>query len=140
MTPELATQSAQAAWFILEHYPPARNWVDPLGYCAWYLGKGFMAIVRYNDDSIAALGSARLVKNPGDGAIPYYYDRSGDCIFIDLLVAKDGTEAMKELGEFMCELWGPRKKICYFRDPEQKLRVHSYDVWFRNFRKKLERG
>jgi hypothetical protein len=140
MIPELAIQSSQVARFLLEHYPPARNWADPFGYCAWYLGNGFMAVLRHDDDSIVGIGSARLVQNPGDGAIPYYYDRNGECIFIDLLVAKEGSEAMKELGEFICELWGPRKTIAYFRQPEEKLRVHSYDVWFRNFRKKLERG
>jgi hypothetical protein len=141
MSPELVMQSVQAAKFILDRYPPARNWVNPVGTCAWYLGKGFMAVVHNGgDNTIAALGSARLVQNPGDGAIPYHYDRDGDCIFIDLLVAEDGSEAMKDLGEFIYNLWGPRKKIAYFRDPEQKLRVYSYDVWLRNFRKKLKRG
>jgi hypothetical protein len=139
ISPQLAVQSAQAARFILERYPPAHNWADPFGQCAWYLGKGFMAVMRDADGSINAIGSARLVENPGDGAIPYHYDRDGDCIFIDLLVAEDGSEAMKELGEFICNLWGPRKTIAYFRDPEQTLRVHDYDVWMRNFRKKIER-
>ena len=139
MSLELAEQSAKAAAFLMSHYPPAQRWDDPFGTCAWYLSHGFMALMLRDDDSIAALASARPVEKPGDGAVPYRYDDKGDCIFVDLLVCNKVPLAIAAFSVIMRKRFGMRKNVSFFRAPKEMLRVHRYDTFVRNLERKSKK-
>jgi hypothetical protein len=130
--PTLEFDAFRVADFILRNYEPARKWADPVGYCAWYVSQGFLAMVCNDEGEIVAVVSMRPVMNPGDGAVPYRFDPEGTCIFIDLLIVKNSPLSMAGLAYVFKARFGEREKVAYFRRSEERLRIHDYSVFFKN--------
>ena len=121
--------------FLLEHYEPARTWVDPLGYCCWNMSHGFMAAVMGEDGNIVALGVARPVDRPGFGTLPFYANEQGRNLHIDLLVdIGDGTESIFAMRDLIFARFGPRDTVAMFRHGESDtaLKVYPWDKYWRN--------
>jgi hypothetical protein len=124
---DILTEDAKAfAGFLVEHYPPAREWCDPVGYCAWNISKGFIAAA-VDGDRIVAMCAMRPVDRPGLGVLPYYYNEGGSCLHIDLLV--DHSPDLRAITSFRTLFglrFGPRKTVAMFRHHEESLHVYSY--------------
>ncbi len=128
MNPDLFLEACEAAKFMIRHYPQAKDWIDPIGYCAWYISNGFMAFLRKDDGTIVAMAAARPVTCADDGQIPFKHAHDGQCIFIDFL-AIEGEQAVALPGfAFLLQnRFGERREIAFTRQS-----VHSYDDFVRN--------
>jgi hypothetical protein len=123
----LREDAEKFAGFLVEHYPPALEWCDPVGYCAWNIAKGFIAAAINDDGKIVAMCAMRPVDRPGLGVLPYYYNHDGSNLHIDLLV--DETSDERAIASFRALFglrFGPRKTVAMFRHHEESLHVYSY--------------
>lgn len=128
--------------FVVEHYPPARTWEDPVQYCAWFVNRKFLATVRDPDtDEILAVGAARPIERPGLGILPGYYNEGGKCLHIDLLIditdSKMGIFVLREL----CRLRFPQcTVVCMFRHEGKHMRVYPLEKLFRRGERLWQKG
>lgn len=128
MNTQLFIDAAEAATFMTKHHPPAREWVDVIGWCAWYISNGFLGMIRHQDGTIAAMAAARPVNCYDDGLMPFKHVKDGQTIFVDLLII-DGPQAfaIPGFGFLLFKRFGDRKEIAFTRKS-----VHSYDGFMRN--------
>ncbi len=128
MNPDLFIEAAESAQFMVKHHPPAREWVDVIGWCAWYISNGFLGLLRHADGTIAAMAAARPVNCYDDGLTPFKHAKDGKTIFVDLLII-DGKQALAIPGFafLLSNRFGERKEIAFTRKS-----VHSYDGFIRN--------
>jgi hypothetical protein len=142
---QLKSDAEQFAAFLVEHYEPARTWCDPVGYCAWNISKGYIAVVVDDENGngeIVAMCAMRPVDRPGFGVLPFYSNDKGKCLHIDLLV--DISDDLRAITAFRCLFWyrfGPRETITLFRGNEQSIHCYPYNkFWHAIARiKKVER-
>jgi len=135
----LLDEAVTMANWLQEHYDAAMRWEDPVGFCAWYISHGFCGSVYAEDhETVVAVVGMRPVKNLGDGAVPYRYDPDGEFVHIDFLVGTGHPLAIGALAATFRFRFGPRKSVCYFRRGEERLRVHSYDRFFRNMTRTMK--
>jgi hypothetical protein len=112
----------------MEHWPGAKDWPDPIGWCAWYISNGFMATLHKKNGEIGAMAAARPVNCPEDGDTPYKHAKDGDCIFVDFLAVDDGERlALPGFALLLFHRFGERKQIAFVRKS-----VHTYDGFMRN--------
>jgi hypothetical protein len=123
--------------FLQVHYKDARTWKDPVGYCRWYMGHGFIAAVLDSDTGeITALASARPVERPGIGILPFYFNEGGKCLHIDILV--DLSPDIRAILVFreICKLRFPQcRSVTMFRHFEEKLHVYEINKFWRYLEK-----
>ena len=126
---ELYMAACKASEFIKKHYPSAREWDDPVGWCAWYVSNGFMvALHEPETGKILALVAARPVNSPEDGNIPYKHVENGSCIFIDLLLIEEGDPLIIPAFAMECrQRFGDRKQVAWTR-----VATHDYENFLRN--------
>ena len=72
--------------FIVNNYPDAKQWHDPVAKAAWYISHAFVAVVLGDEGEIVALVAARPVERPGLGVLPYYFNEGGRVMHVDLWV------------------------------------------------------
>lgn len=131
MNDMLHQDAERFAEFLVEHYVPAREWCDPVGYCAWYIANGFIAVVIDDDKKIVAICAIRPVDRPGLGVLPYYFNEDGSCLHIDLLVdCTDDLRAIKVFRLFFGMRFGSRETVTMFRHTEEAMRVYSYGAFW----------
>ena len=130
--------------FMVEHYEPAKDWVDPLGYCRWHMSHGFMAAVVGEDGNIVALGCARPVDRAGFGVLPFYWNEDGSCMHIDLIAdASDDERAVLALRDVFIRRFGPRETVTLFRGNESAIHIYQYNRFWRHtarFKKRKHYG
>ena len=128
MNTKLYQDAGKFCQFMLEHYEPARSWVDPFGYCIWNMSHGFMAAVVDEDDKVVALGVARPVDRPGFGVLPFYANEQGRNLHIDLLVdIGDSTESIFAMRDLIFARFGPRETVAMFRHGESDTALKVYE-------------
>ena len=140
--PTLRAESVKVASFFLDNYAPAEQWEDPLGYSAWYISHGYLAMVLKEDGEILGVATARPVSDPSHGACAYAHDDRGSCIFVDCLVKKKGYNfslAMLGFSMLLRQRFGPRETVAYFRRNEERMRVHDWRTFIRNLDRSKER-
>ena len=136
MTAILQRDAEKTAEFITSHYPTALKWNDPIGYCAWYISHGFIAVVSDDEGRILAVGAARPVDRPGMGVLPAYFNQHGTNLHIDLLV--DVTNDLRAIRAFrdMCKMRFPQcKTVAMFRHFETAIHVYEIDKFWRSLEK-----
>jgi hypothetical protein len=132
MKTTLEQDAERFAVFLKEHYPEAKTWEDPVNYCAWYIGHGFIAAVCDERGEIVALGAARPVERPGMGVLPAYFNDKGTCLHIDILVdTLSDNRALIALREFTKVRWPQCKTMAMFRHFESHIRVHPIEKGWR---------
>src|SRR5881392_928681 len=104
--PKLVPEVMSILNFIHRHYPESLEWEDPVGYAGWYITHGFVGTVLNDKNEIRALVTMRPVAKPELGAIPYHYDKDGDCLWIDLLIVDDYPLAKKGLALLFLNRFG----------------------------------
>src|SRR5258708_16366999 len=112
--PVLREESEKVSVFFLNNYAPAKNWEDPLGYSAWYISHGYLAMVLEDNGEILGVATARPVAEPSHGACAYAHNADGDCLFLDCLVKKKGYGfklAMLGFAMLLRQRFGPRKTV-----------------------------
>jgi hypothetical protein len=141
MKNKLLEDAERFSAFMLKHYPPAREWVDPVGYCAWYISKGYTAVVVDEDgEKIVAMCAVRPVDRPGFGVLPFYSHENGPCLHIDLLI--DTLADDRAIMAFRNLFWmrfGKRKTVTLFRGTEESIHVYDYAKFWRHLTK-MKRG
>ncbi len=121
--------------FLLEEYPRAREWEDPVGFCAWYIGMGYIAVV-VDDQKIVAMCAMRPVDRPGFGVLPYYYNEQGRSIHIDLLIdTLDDERAIMAFRNLFWMRFGRRETVALFRGDETAIHVYDYAKFWRHLTK-----
>jgi hypothetical protein len=136
MMTTLQQDAERFAAFILENYPDAKQWDDPVMKAAWYISHGFVAVVCGEKGEIVALLAARPVERPGIGVLPYYYNEHGTCLHVDLWCDVSGDDrARLRLKEFALLRYPRCTTIAMFRHFEGKMNVYSLDKFWRSFEK-----
>jgi hypothetical protein len=137
MIPTTLQEDAQKyAQFILENYPDAKQWHEPVMKAAWYISHGFAATVTGYDGEIVALLAARSVERPGLGVLPYYYNENGTCLHVDLWCDVSGDDrARLALKAFALLRWPQVKTIAMFRHFEESIRVYTLSKFWKSFEK-----
>jgi hypothetical protein len=137
MIPTTLQEDAQKyAQFILENYPDAKQWHEPVMKAAWYISHGFAAAVTGYDGEIVALLAARSVERPGLGVLPYYYNEHGKCLHVDLWCDVSGDDrARLALKAFALLRWPQCKTITMFRHFEESIRVYTLSKFWKSFEK-----
>src|SRR4029077_6702090 len=69
----LREDSEKMACFIVNNYPDAKEWHDPVAKAAWYISHAFVACVLGDEEEIVAICAARPVERPGLGVLPSYF-------------------------------------------------------------------
>jgi hypothetical protein len=132
----LLFDACRVANFVLANHPPAQQWSDPVGWAQFHLVHGFCAMIHGENGDIVALGVARPVENPGDGAVSYRFDRAGDCLFIDLIIVPKTMPDGMALFSAIAEDWfGSLETIAFFRGEETALRVFNFEKFVKRIRK-----
>jgi hypothetical protein len=137
MMPTTLKQDAEKfAAFIVENYPDAKQWDDPVMKAAWYISRGFAAVVCCEAGHIVALLAARPVERPGLGVLPYYFNEGGCCLHVDLWIDVSGDDrARLALKAFAKVRWPGCTTITMFRHFEGKMNVYRLDKFWRSFEK-----
>ena len=92
MPTTLRQDAEKFAEFIVNNYPDAKEWHDPVAKAAWYISLAFVAVVLGDDGEIMALLAARPVERPGLGVLPYYFNEAGTCLHVDLWIDISGDD------------------------------------------------
>jgi hypothetical protein len=141
MNNPLKEDAEQFSEFLVQHYPPARGWCDPVGYCAWNIAKGFIAAAVSEDEDIVAICAIRPVDRPGLGVLPYYYNDGGSCLHVELLVdTSDDLRAIASFRELFGRRFGPRQTVTMFRRTEEAMRVYPYTKFWDKLASVKKRG
>jgi hypothetical protein len=136
MKDTLQQDAERFAQFIVANYPDSRQWADPTGYCAWYIGHGFVAVVIDEDGKIVALGSARPVERPGMGVLPFYYNEEGTCLHIDLLIdVNKDSKSIIALREICRRRFPQCNTVTMFRHFEESIHVYPINKFWRSLEK-----
>jgi hypothetical protein len=124
---QITEDSKEVVKFLWKHYPYVRKWVDPLGYAAWHLSHGFMAIMRYEPGTpILGVVAARPVANPSDAEVPFQYSEEGPCIFVELAVHAHPM-GMAAMAMMLQQRFGMRSQIAWFRHDKGPIRIHDFE-------------
>jgi hypothetical protein len=137
MNDKLMVDAERFSAFMTKHYPPAREWEDPVGYCAWYISKGYTAVVVDEDgEKIVAMCAMRPVDRPGFGVLPFYFNEEGKSLHIDLLIDTLADErAIMAFRQLFWMRFGKRKTVAMFRGPEESIHVYDYAKFWRHLTK-----
>ena len=132
------------AEFILENYPDAKDWNEPIKRAAWYISQGFVAVVNDDDGEIVALCAARPVDRPGIGVLPFYFNEHGRNMHVDLWCDISGDKGQRTFGIVLSGLRFPQcTTISMFRHFESKMNTYEIQKFWRSFdkirRKKKEK-
>src|SRR5437762_9559260 len=126
--PILLAESVKVSNFFLDNYAPSQNWEDPLGYSAWYISHGYLAMVMSEHGEILGVATARPVSEPSHGTQHYAHNERGTCIFVDCLVKKKDYKfnlAMRGFAITLQKRFGSRQTVAYFRRNEERMRIHD---------------
>lgn len=136
MPTTLREDAEKFAAFIVENYPDAKEWHDPVRQAAWYISYGFVAAVNNESNEIVALLAARPVERPGLGVLPFYFNEGGTCLHVDLWCDVSGDDrARLRLKEFAQLRWPQCTTIAMFRHYEGNLRIYTLSKFWRSFEK-----
>lgn len=131
----LREDAERFAAFIVENYPSAKEWPDPVRQAAWYISHGF-AVSAVHDGGIVALLAARPVERPGLGVLPYYFNKGGTCLHVDLWVdVSEDDRARQALKAFALWRFPGCKTITMFRHFEESIRVYTLAKFWKSFEK-----
>jgi len=125
-TPNIYDDARDVARFLWKHYPPTRNWMDPVGCIAWYISYGFLGMLKNDSGRIQAVWVGRPVKKSIDGEKPWNYCELGQCIFMDLVVIKDAPLALSGVALMVRARFGHRFWMAYHRRNEKRIRTVGY--------------
>ena len=131
----LKQDSERFAKFVTENYPRARDWEDPVGWCAWNIAHGFIAVVcdGESNDNIVAMCVIRPVDRPGFGVLPFYFNEYGRCLHIDLLVdVTSDPKSIMVLRNFFMFRFGERETVTMFRHHEESIHVYPWRRYWNN--------
>jgi hypothetical protein len=132
----LLADAKRFAEFILQNYPGAKEWIDPVQQTAWYISHCFVAAVLGDDGEIVALGSARPVERPGLGVLPFYFNEGGKCLHIDLWIDNSGDEKACRALSNICKMRFPQcKVVTMFRHFEGQLHVYEINRFWKSLEK-----
>jgi hypothetical protein len=133
MNETLKHDAEKFAQFLTAQYPPAREWCDPVGYCAWNISKGYIAAAVAESGEIVGICAMRPVERPGLGVLPFYSNENGTCLHVDLLVDISGDlRAITAFRKLFGIRFGPRKTVTMFRHTETALKVYPYHKFWAN--------
>jgi hypothetical protein len=136
MPTTLQEDAEKFAAFIIENYPDAKQWIDPVEKAAWYISHCFAASVCCEAGHMVALLAARPVERPGLGVLPYYFNEGGQCLHVDLWIDVSGDDrARLALKAFALVRWPQCTTIAMFRHFEESIRVYDIECFWRSFEK-----
>jgi hypothetical protein len=137
MNDKLMEDAKRFSGFMLKEYPCAREWEDPVGYCAWYISKGYTAVVVDEDgEKIVAMCAMRPVDRPGFGVLPFYFNEQGKSLHIDLLIdTLDDDRAIMAFRNLFYMRFGKRETVTLFRGTEESIHVYSWKTFWRHLTK-----
>jgi hypothetical protein len=130
---QIEIDATRFADFLLEKYPRARDWPDPVGFCGWSIACGFIAAVTDAEDSekIVAMCAMRPVDRAGFGVLPYYFNENGSCLHCDLFIdTTDDERATLAFRRLFTLRFGPRKTVTLFRGDETAIHVYRWKSFF----------
>ena len=103
---------------------------------AWYISHALAATVVDEEGAIVALLAARPVDRPGIGVIPYYFNKGGGCMHIDIWLDVSEDDRARMVLCSWCRMRFPQcTTIAMFRHFEEKLRVYSLSRFWRSLEK-----
>jgi hypothetical protein len=136
MPTTLREDAEKFASFIVNNYPDAKEWHEPVEKAAWYIAHAFVATVLGDDQEIVALCAARPVDRPGIGVLPYYYNDEGTCMHVDLWVDVSQDDRARQVLKLFFQWRFPQcTTIAMFRHFEESIRVYSLAKFWRSFEK-----
>ena len=132
----LQQDAEKFADFIVNNYPDAKEWHDPVAKAAWYISLAFVAVVLGDDGEIVALCAARPVDRPGIGVLPYYYNEHGRDMHVDLWCDVSGDDRARQVLKLFFQMRFPQcTTISMFRHFEGKLNTYDIKCFWRSFEK-----
>jgi hypothetical protein len=135
MTP-LQRDAEKFAQFIVENYPDAKEWDEPVMKAAWYISYGFIAVCCDQGGEIVALVAARPTERPGFGVLPYYFNDQGTCLHIDMWIDVSPDERAMNVFRAFLELRFPQyTTLTMFRHFEEHIRIYPKAKFWRHMEK-----
>ena len=107
----LQQDAEKFADFIVNNYPDAKEWHDPVAKAAWYISLAFVAVVLGDDGEIVALCAARPVDRPGIGVLPYYYNEHGRDMHVALWCDVSGDDRARQVLKLFFQMQGEVQKL-----------------------------
>jgi hypothetical protein len=132
----LREDAERFAQFIVNNYPDAKEWHDPVAKAGWYIAHVFVASVLGDDGEIVALCAARPVDRPGIGVLPYYFNEKGRDLHVDLWCDVSQDDRARQVLKLFFQMRFPQcTTITMFRHYEEHLRTYSIQKFWRSFEK-----
>jgi hypothetical protein len=136
MPTTLREDAEKFAQFIVENYPDAKQWHEPVQKAAWYIAHAFVASVLGDEGEIVALCAARPVDRPGIGVLPYYYNDAGRDLHVDLWCDVSEDDRARQVLKLFFQWRFPQcTTITMFRHFEEHLRTYPIKKFWRSFEK-----